>query len=234
MSEGAEDREQERCIICFKVLKESDAIVECPYCHVKGHKNHIMQWLKEKGTCPLCMKPLTVRDLIEVSPVKVPSHLTDLEYALRIAFKDFWRSLKNYLKNRPFFVRIRNITYSIMYDQVTDNIVVYADKVRQYFLSSALLEEVWVRYFLRKHAGEDPADPSAYGDLLQEPEPIISIISASVKGDVISPETAGELLAHPEQMPHYPSESELILLIIAAIAMLLLAVVFLAIISRLI
>jgi rubrerythrin len=49
-----------KCSVCGKKIEIFDDIAGCPICGAKAHKNHILEWIKMKNTCPACKKPVHV------------------------------------------------------------------------------------------------------------------------------------------------------------------------------
>lgn len=46
------------CMICKLPLKSEQNIARCPMCHSTFHREHIFEWLKVKGKCPVCLQNL--------------------------------------------------------------------------------------------------------------------------------------------------------------------------------
>jgi len=46
------------CMICKLPLKKTQEISRCPMCHNLFHAEHIFEWLKVKGKCPVCLQNL--------------------------------------------------------------------------------------------------------------------------------------------------------------------------------
>lgn len=46
------------CMICKLPLKGTQSISRCPMCHSLFHADHIFEWLKVKGKCPVCLQNL--------------------------------------------------------------------------------------------------------------------------------------------------------------------------------
>ena len=46
------------CMICKLPLKAGQDIARCPMCHSPFHGEHIFEWLKVKGKCPVCLQNL--------------------------------------------------------------------------------------------------------------------------------------------------------------------------------
>ncbi|MCY3415028.1 MAG: hypothetical protein INQ03_25480 [Candidatus Heimdallarchaeota archaeon] len=59
--------DEQNCIICFAKWKPDEEIVVCKHCHSGGHKNHLINWINQNKTCPLCRQSITVNHLIPVS-----------------------------------------------------------------------------------------------------------------------------------------------------------------------
>jgi len=57
-----------RCIVCNLYIKREDINKsrKCPHCNGIGHRNHILEWLRMKGTCPHCRAKLRSNELKEV------------------------------------------------------------------------------------------------------------------------------------------------------------------------
>ena len=51
----------EVCPICKAIMSAKDAIIACPACNVRAHKDHFLEYLKIHGTCPKCNKRLTMK-----------------------------------------------------------------------------------------------------------------------------------------------------------------------------
>jgi len=46
------------CMICKLHLKSTQNISRCPMCHTLFHADHVFEWLKVKGKCPVCLQNL--------------------------------------------------------------------------------------------------------------------------------------------------------------------------------
>ncbi|NHJ49019.1 MAG: hypothetical protein FK733_14630 [Asgard group archaeon] len=46
------------CMICKLPFKVNQKISRCPMCHSLFHDDHIFEWLKVKGKCPVCLQSL--------------------------------------------------------------------------------------------------------------------------------------------------------------------------------
>ncbi|MBN1330258.1 MAG: E3 ubiquitin protein ligase [Candidatus Heimdallarchaeota archaeon] len=52
--------DNKHCIICRIKLDKDDAIWKCPYCIALFHKQHFIDWVTEKGKCPVCRGKITI------------------------------------------------------------------------------------------------------------------------------------------------------------------------------
>lgn len=46
------------CMICKSPSKTVEEIIECPYCQTSFHKDHLLEWIKIKSSCPFCGEKL--------------------------------------------------------------------------------------------------------------------------------------------------------------------------------
>ncbi len=53
-----EEKKAEVCMICKLPFKADQSIARCPMCHSLFHNDHIFEWLKVKGKCPVCLQAL--------------------------------------------------------------------------------------------------------------------------------------------------------------------------------
>ena len=51
------------CEICKNIIVEGEKIVQTKPCNHIFHKNHILEWIKVKGTCPICKEPINEESL---------------------------------------------------------------------------------------------------------------------------------------------------------------------------
>jgi hypothetical protein len=58
--------EDQKCVVCFIPWNSGGRIVVCKYCKSGGHKNHIEDWVNQKGLCPLCRQTIKKSDLYEI------------------------------------------------------------------------------------------------------------------------------------------------------------------------
>ncbi|NHJ85350.1 MAG: E3 ubiquitin protein ligase [Asgard group archaeon] len=61
---SSDDLENEICQICKRMILPDQKWVECPHCHRRYHENHFAEWLKIKGSCPVCRRRLKERGLL--------------------------------------------------------------------------------------------------------------------------------------------------------------------------
>ena len=48
------------CMICWKVILDSEEIFACPTCNTIFHLPHLAEWLHIKGSCPTCQAHIPV------------------------------------------------------------------------------------------------------------------------------------------------------------------------------
>ncbi|MFW9915856.1 MAG: RING finger domain-containing protein [Candidatus Thorarchaeota archaeon] len=62
-----EDLIDEKCVICFKPISEESerALAFCPHCIRGGHQEHLAEWIKIKGTCPICRQSVKTSELVK-------------------------------------------------------------------------------------------------------------------------------------------------------------------------
>ena len=63
-----EESKAKICMICKLPLKENQTIAQCPMCQSLFHREHVFEWLKVKGKCPVCMQNLRPEGL---QPTKI-------------------------------------------------------------------------------------------------------------------------------------------------------------------
>ena len=56
------------CEICKNIIVEGEKIVQTKPCNHIFHKNHIVEWIKVKGTCPICKEQINEESLRPFSP----------------------------------------------------------------------------------------------------------------------------------------------------------------------
>ncbi|MBD3350192.1 MAG: hypothetical protein GF364_01765 [Candidatus Lokiarchaeota archaeon] len=49
-----------RCAVCGKSIEIFDEESQCPICEAKAHSEHLKEWIKMKGSCPVCKKGLAL------------------------------------------------------------------------------------------------------------------------------------------------------------------------------
>ncbi|MHA1631124.1 MAG: hypothetical protein ACTSVS_13175 [Candidatus Heimdallarchaeota archaeon] len=55
-----------KCSVCKLPISFGSLTLECPHCHTIAHQEHLLEWIKVKGTCPVCQQKLK---LDEFSPI---------------------------------------------------------------------------------------------------------------------------------------------------------------------
>ena len=49
-----------KCAVCGKGIEIFDEVIGCPLCETKAHKDHMIDWVRMKHSCPVCKKSLNV------------------------------------------------------------------------------------------------------------------------------------------------------------------------------
>ena len=49
-----------KCAVCGKEIEIFDDVSGCPICQAKAHREHLVEWIKTKHSCPICKKSLNV------------------------------------------------------------------------------------------------------------------------------------------------------------------------------
>ncbi|MBD3342720.1 MAG: hypothetical protein GF353_26710 [Candidatus Lokiarchaeota archaeon] len=49
-----------KCAVCGKDIEIFDEVAGCPICHIKAHREHLVEWINRKNACPVCKKSLSV------------------------------------------------------------------------------------------------------------------------------------------------------------------------------
>jgi hypothetical protein len=52
------------CAVCKLPISYGSTTAECPKCNALAHKEHLFEWVKVKGSCPVCQRELRTDDLI--------------------------------------------------------------------------------------------------------------------------------------------------------------------------
>lgn len=47
-----------RCAVCGRPLEATDPVSQCPHCEAMAHQDHLLDWIRLKGNCPACRKPV--------------------------------------------------------------------------------------------------------------------------------------------------------------------------------
>ncbi|MCE7748957.1 MAG: hypothetical protein GPJ51_11205 [Candidatus Heimdallarchaeota archaeon] len=56
------------CEICKNIIVAGEKIVQVEACNHVFHKNHIQEWIKVKGTCPICKEQINEEHLRSFLP----------------------------------------------------------------------------------------------------------------------------------------------------------------------
>jgi len=49
-----------KCAVCGREIEIFDDVSGCPICQTKAHREHLVEWIKTKHSCPICKKSLNV------------------------------------------------------------------------------------------------------------------------------------------------------------------------------
>ena len=49
-----------KCAVCGKEIEIFDVVSGCTICQTKAHREHLVEWIKTKHSCPICKKSLNV------------------------------------------------------------------------------------------------------------------------------------------------------------------------------
>ncbi|MFX1260370.1 MAG: hypothetical protein ACFFAN_21170 [Promethearchaeota archaeon] len=49
-----------KCAVCGKDIEIFDVVSGCPICQSTAHREHLLEWIKMKKSCPICKKSLKV------------------------------------------------------------------------------------------------------------------------------------------------------------------------------
>ena len=52
-----------KCVVCGLLVREGQQLVYCPKCGNPAHYAHLAEWVKVKGTCPICRNRINLRRL---------------------------------------------------------------------------------------------------------------------------------------------------------------------------
>ena len=56
-----EDDLEENCSVCRTKISDVKSFVRCPECGSPAHYSHLAEWLKIRGSCPVCRKKITIQ-----------------------------------------------------------------------------------------------------------------------------------------------------------------------------
>jgi uncharacterized C2H2 Zn-finger protein len=51
------------CCVCRLPIRDGEQMVYCPNCGNAAHYRHLAEWVKIKGTCPICRNRISLRRL---------------------------------------------------------------------------------------------------------------------------------------------------------------------------
>ena len=60
-SPSTEDDLEENCSVCRTKISDVTSLVRCPECGSPAHYPHLAEWLKIRGSCPVCRKKITIQ-----------------------------------------------------------------------------------------------------------------------------------------------------------------------------
>nr|MDO8081290.1 zinc ribbon domain-containing protein [Candidatus Freyarchaeota archaeon] len=61
-------RARAQCSVCNEDIFSEDRPVKCPHCGALSHREHLAEWIREKGSCPKCGGKLKEIRIIGVAP----------------------------------------------------------------------------------------------------------------------------------------------------------------------
>jgi hypothetical protein len=64
----------EKCAVCGYWVHPGELVVLCPSCQAQGHRTHMLEYLKAKGSCPVCNVRLNSQQLLTTVPMIRSSH----------------------------------------------------------------------------------------------------------------------------------------------------------------
>ena len=56
-----EDALEENCSVCRTKISDVTSLIRCPECGSPAHYPHLAEWLKIRGSCPVCRKKITIQ-----------------------------------------------------------------------------------------------------------------------------------------------------------------------------
>jgi len=57
-----------KCSVCKLPISFGAKTLECPHCQAIAHAEHLMEWVKVKGTCPVCQRKILLENLSSIAP----------------------------------------------------------------------------------------------------------------------------------------------------------------------
>jgi hypothetical protein len=61
-----------QCAVCSYWVYPGERIILCPACHTQGHRAHMLEYVKAKGTCPVCHHRFNAEQLLTAVPIIGP------------------------------------------------------------------------------------------------------------------------------------------------------------------
>ena len=60
---------EEKCAVCGYWVYPGELVVLCPSCQAQGHRTHMLEYVKAKGSCPVCNVRLTSQQILRTVPI---------------------------------------------------------------------------------------------------------------------------------------------------------------------
>ncbi|MHA1188607.1 MAG: hypothetical protein ACTSSK_17455, partial [Candidatus Heimdallarchaeota archaeon] len=54
-----------KCAVCKLPINFGDDVGSCPKCKTKAHLDHLQEWQKTQGKCPVCIQKLTAKGIVQ-------------------------------------------------------------------------------------------------------------------------------------------------------------------------
>jgi hypothetical protein len=58
---NTEKKLEENCSVCRTKISDVTSLIRCPECGSPAHYPHLAEWLKIRGSCPVCRKKITIQ-----------------------------------------------------------------------------------------------------------------------------------------------------------------------------
>jgi hypothetical protein len=59
----------QRCAVCSYWVYPGEQVALCPACRAQGHRTHMLEYVKAKGTCPVCSQRLSSTHLLHATSI---------------------------------------------------------------------------------------------------------------------------------------------------------------------